>query len=146
MPPAVGTLGLAIFLTAMTTGRWFGPAMLDRYGRVRVSRVLAGIGIVGVLMFVFGPATPVAVVGTILWGVGLSLGFPIGMSAGADHPTHAAARVSVVASIGYCAFLAGPPLIGFLGDHLTVLRAITTVAVMLALGIGLSGSVREPRA
>jgi hypothetical protein len=40
-------------------------------------------------------------------------GFPVGMSAAADDPRHAAGRVSVVASIGYVAFLAGPPLIGF---------------------------------
>src|SRR5699024_770682 len=26
-------------------------------------------------------------------------------------------RVSVVASIGYTAFLAGPPILGYLGDH-----------------------------
>ena len=44
------------------------------------------------------------------------------MSAAADDPPMAAPRVSVVASIGYCAFLGGPPLIGFLGDHFTVLR------------------------
>ena len=76
-----------------------------------------------------------AFVGALLWGAGASLGFPVGMSAGADEPAMAAPRVSVIASIGYCAFLAGPPLIGFLGDHYTVLRALTTVAVLLALAI-----------
>jgi len=29
------------FLTAMTIGRWFGPALLDRHGRTAVVRVLA---------------------------------------------------------------------------------------------------------
>ena len=45
----------------------------------------------------------------------------------------AASRVSVISSIGYCAFLAGPPLIGFLGEHVTVLRALLFGAVLLAL-------------
>ncbi|XVV13090.1 MFS transporter [Actinoplanes sp. CA-131856] len=31
---AVGTLAFAVFLAAMTAGRWFGPPLLDRYGRV----------------------------------------------------------------------------------------------------------------
>ena len=66
------------------------------------------------------------------------------MSAGADEPTRAAGRVSVIASIGYCAFLAGPPLIGLLGDHLGVLRALTTVAMLLALAVLLAGAVRPP--
>ena len=64
---------------------------------------------------VFGGSLPVAIAGAALWGLGVSLGFPVGMSAAGDDP-HAAGRVSVVASIAYVAFLAGPPLIGFLAD------------------------------
>ncbi len=141
---AVGTLGFATFLAAMTAGRWFGPRSLDRYGRVIVIRVLTVICLVGVLLFVFGTYVVVAFIGTVLWGVGLALGFPVGMSAGADEAAMAAPRVSVIASIGYCAFLAGPPLIGFLGDHFTVLRAVLVVAVLLAVAIMITGAVRPP--
>jgi MFS family permease len=141
---AVGTLGFATFLAAMTAGRWFGPSLLDRYGRVVVIRVLTVVCLVGVLLFVFGTYVALAFVGAVLWGAGLSLGFPVGMSAGADQPAMAAPRVSVIASIGYCAFLAGPPLVGFLGDHFTVLRAILAVAVLLALAMIITGSVRPP--
>jgi MFS family permease len=142
--PAVGTLGFATFLAAMTAGRWFGPSLLDRYGRVRVIRVLTVICLVGVLLFVFGTYIAVAFAGAVLWGVGLALGFPVGMSAGADEPALAAPRVSVIASIGYCAFLAGPPLVGFLGDHYTVQKAILAVAVLLALAMLITGAVRPP--
>ena len=48
----------------------------------------------------------------------------------------------MVASIGYCAFLGGPPLIGFLGDHLTVQRGLIAVAVLLALAVAVSAAVR----
>jgi predicted MFS family arabinose efflux permease len=140
-PAALGTLAFAAFLVAMTAARWFGPALLDRYGRVPVIRVIAVAGIVGLLLFVFGGSTPVVFAGALLWGAGVSLGFPVGMSAGADDPRMAPARVSVVASVGYCAFLAGPPLIGFLGDRLTVLRALTSVAVLLALAALVAGAV-----
>jgi fucose permease len=144
--PAVGTLGFATFLSAMTVGRFFGPGLLDRYGRVRVLRVLAAVSVVGVALFVLGGSTAVGFAGVVLWGGGISLGFPVGMSAGADEPEMAAPRVSVVASIGYCAFLAGPPLVGFLGDHLGVLRAITAVAVLLVVAILLAGNVHPPAA
>ena len=140
----VGTLGFATFLAAMTAGRWFGPSSLDRFGRVIVIRVLTVICLVGVLLFVFGSYVIVAFAGAVLWGVGLALGFPVGMSAGADDPAMAAPRVSVIASIGYCAFLAGPPLIGFLGDHFTVLRAVLAVAVLLAMAIMITGAIRPP--
>ncbi len=145
VPAAVGTLGFALFLSAMTVGRWFGPALLDRYGRVPVVRLLAALAIAGVLLFVFAPVTPFAFLGAVLWGAGSSLGFPVGMSAGADEPRLAAGRVSVIASIGYCAFLGGPPLVGFLGDEVTVLRAVTAVAVLLAVAALVSSAVASPR-
>jgi predicted MFS family arabinose efflux permease len=142
VPATVGTLAFAVFLAAMTVGRWFGPGWLDRYGRVPVVRALAVVSLAGLGLFVFGPAPAVAFAGVLLWGFGASLGFPVGMSAAADEPAHAAPRVSVVATIGYCAFLGGPPLVGFLGDHLTVLRALLAVAVVLGVSIVLAASVR----
>ncbi|MER7007962.1 MFS transporter [Dactylosporangium sp. NPDC000555] len=141
-PAVVGTLAFAGFLAAMTAGRWFGPLLLDRYGRVPVVRALAVVTVAGVLLFVFGSTTPVAIAGALLWGVGASLGFPVGMSAASDDPAYAAPRVSVVASIGYCAFLSGPPLIGFLGDHVTVIRGLIAVAVLVAVATVVSGAVR----
>jgi MFS family permease len=142
--PTVGTLAFAVFLTAMTVCRWTGGALLDRHGRVPVVRLLAGLATAGLLLFVFGGHPAVAFVGALLWGAGASLGFPTGMSAGADDPARAAARVSVIASIGYCAFLAGPPLIGLLGEHVSVLRALTVVAVLLGLAVAVAGALRPP--
>lgn len=137
----VGILGFATFLSAMTAGRWFGPGLLDRYGRVAVCRIMAATSVAGLLLFVFGGHPALAFVGAVLWGGGLSLGFPVGMSAAADEPEHAASRVSVVASVGYLAFLGGPPLIGFLGEHVGVLHALTGVAVLLAMAVAIAGNV-----
>jgi predicted MFS family arabinose efflux permease len=138
----LGTLGFAVFLAAMTLGRWYGHHLLDRYGRVPVVGSLAAASLCGVLMFILGGSTPVAFAGAVLWGIGLSLGFPVGMSAAADEPAMAPARVSVVASLGYCAFLAGPPLVGFLGETFTVLSAVSAVGVALVIAMLLSRSLR----
>ena len=135
-----GTIGLATFLAAMTAGRWFGPGLLDRFGRVPVVRACSSLALAGLLLMVFGHVLALAYVGTVLWGVGASLGFPTGISAAADEPQHAAARVSVAASIAYVAFLAGPPLIGFVGDHVGVLRGLTVAAGLLAVSVLLSGA------
>ena len=141
-PAVVGTLGFAVFLASMTVGRWFGDGILARYGRVAVVRAQGVLAIVGLLFFVFAHSLPLAFAGLLLWGVGASLGFPVGMSAAADDPAAAPGRVSVVASIGYCAFLGGPPLIGYLGQHITVLRALLAVVVVLALGTLITGALR----
>jgi hypothetical protein len=140
--PAVGTLVFATFLGAMTTARWFGPAALDRYGRVPVARVLVVLAIAGLVLFIFGPGIGLALLGALLWGTGTSLGFPMGMSAGADEPALAASRVGVITTIGYGAFLAGPPLIGFLGQRFSVPHAlIAVIGVLIVAGL-IAGSVR----
>jgi MFS family permease len=141
-PAVLGTLGLAAFLASMTIGRWFADGVLGRYGRVAVIRGQTVLAVAGVLVFVFSPTAPLAFAGVLLWGVGASLGFPVGMSAAADDPAAAAGRVSVVASIGYCAFLGGPPLIGYLGQNITVLRALIAVAVVLAVASLVTGALR----
>jgi MFS family permease len=144
--PAIGTLAFAAFLAAMTLGRWCGPWLLHRYGRVAVLRALALTGLAGAALFVFSPVLPLAVVGALLWGLGAALGFPVGMSAAAEDPDRAAGRVSVVATIGYCAFLAGPPLLGLLGDQITVLRALTAIAVLFGFAALLAGFSLNDRA
>jgi hypothetical protein len=48
----------------------------------------------------------------------------------------------VVASIGYCAFLGGPPLVGFLGDHITVQKGLISVAVLLGVALAVAGALR----
>ena len=143
--PAVGTLVFAVFLSAMTTARWFGPAALDRFGRVPVVRFLSALAIGGLVLFVFGPGIGLAFVGALLWGTGTSLGFPVGISAGADDPAFAAPRVGVVTTIGYCAFLGGPPLIGFLGQQTTVPHAMVAVIVAMLLAGAIAGCVRPLR-
>jgi MFS family permease len=143
-----GALTLALFLGAMTSGRWFGSGLLDRYGRVPVLRLSMVAAATGLVLVAVGSSLPVAMAGALLWGVGGALGFPVGMSAAADEPARAAARVSTAASIGYVAFLAGPPLIGLLGDHLGVRHALIAAVGVLALGLLGSGACRplEPAA
>jgi fucose permease len=143
-PAALGSLTFAIFLAAMTIGRWFGPAVIDRRGRVPTVRVLGMVALAGLGLVVFGGSLAVAMAGAALWGLGISLGFPVGMSAASDDPRRAAGRVSVVATIGYVAFLAGPPLIGFLGEEVGTLRALTVAGGLVALGLLVSGALTPP--
>jgi MFS family permease len=143
-PPWVGVAGYALFVTAMTTGRLAGTHLLDRFGRVPVLRATGGAAFVGVLLVVLGGHPVLAAVGIVVWGLGASLGFPVGMSAAADDPARSAARVSVVSTIGYAAFLAGPPLLGFVGDQVGTLRALLVVAVLLVPSLFVVGVAREP--
>ena len=130
-PAWLGAAAFALFVAAMTTGRVTGTLLLDTFGRLPVLWGSMAVAGVGVLLVVLGQVWGLVVLGILLWGVGASLGFPVGMSAAADDPAKAAARVSVVSTIGYTAFLVGPPLLGVLGSHFGVLDALLVVAVVL---------------
>ena len=130
-PNWLGVAGFALFVTSMTAGRVFGTVVLDRFGRVPVLRTTAASVLVGLVLVVFAGHPALVVIGIVAWGLGASLGFPVGMSAAADEPARAAARVSVVATMGYVAFLGGPPLVGFVGDRVGTLSALLVVAAVL---------------
>ncbi len=139
---AVGAIGFGLFVSAMTVGRLIGGSALERFGRVTALRATAVTALAGLLLVLLSGSTALALAGAALWGLGASLGFPVGMSAAADDPVRAAARVSVVSSIGYTAFLAGPPLIGLAAESAGILRGLLLVLGALALGLLASGASR----
>jgi MFS family permease len=132
---SAGAIMFAVFVASMTLFRFFGGKFIDTYGRVPVLYGSLGAALLGLVLFVVAPNIWLAGVGAIFWGAGAAMGFPMGMSAAADDPARAAARVSVVSTIGYVAFLGGPPLLGFLGDHVTIRWALLAIGVAVVASI-----------
>lgn len=141
---AAGTVVFFVFVTAMTITRVAGSPLLDRFGRVPMLRFSAVSAALGLLLVIVAPEPWLAIVGVVFWGAGSALGFPVGLSAAADDSRNAAARVSAVATIGYVAFLAMPPVIGFLGEHVGLLNGLWVVLVLIAVAGLASGAAREP--
>ena len=141
----VGVAGFALFVVAMTTGRLLGPLLLDRFGRVPVLLGSAAAAFAGLLLVIVSAEPALAAVGIVVWGLGAALGFPVGISAAADDPRRAARRVSVVSTIGYGAFLAGPPLLGFVGNEVGTLDSLYVVMAAMVPAAVLVLAVRKPR-
>lgn len=139
---ALGAAALTVFSVAMTVVRVFGGPLVDLFGRVIVLRALAITAAAGLLLFILAPNLPLVFVGAALWGVGASLGFPLGMSAAADDPAKAASRVAAAATIGYVAFLCGPPILGFISEHLGLLNTLFVIVVLIVLSGLFSGAAR----
>jgi predicted MFS family arabinose efflux permease len=140
---ALGAAGLAVFSISMTVVRVAGGPLVDRFGRVATLRVLAVAAAAGLLLFILAPTIPLVFVGAALWGAGVSLGFPLGMSAAADDPEKAAARVSAAATIGYIAFLCGPPILGIISERVGLLNTLY-VLVVLIIASGLASGAARP--
>lgn len=141
---ATGAVGYGLFVTAMTIGRLLGTGVLNVYGRVPVMRAACLLAILGLGIFIFSPWLWLGMAAVLVWGIGASLGFPVGMSAAADDPFRASARVSVVSTIGYAAFLGGPPVLGMLGEALGVRMGLGVVLLMALMSLVLVPQLAAP--
>jgi MFS family permease len=139
--PAVAAMFFTAFAAAEALTRIFGGPVVDRLGRVRTIRATTGLGVVGMLLFIQAGNPWIVLVGVLLWAVGVSMGFPLGMSAAAEGGHDPAARVSVVASVGYFANLAGPPVIGVLAQSAGLLHALWLIVALFLIAFAAAGSL-----
>ncbi len=124
-------LAFAVFNLSMTVVRFFGGNLVDRFGRSRVLQVLAGFGIIGLLLIILSHNIVLAIIGAALWGAGVALGFPLFISAAAEAPG-GARTVAFVTTSGYFAFLVGPPLLGFVAESW---NSMLNMYWLLAIGL-----------
>jgi fucose permease len=138
---SVGSIVFAGFALAMTIGRFAGEPLLARFGKANVLRVSALVSAVGIALVVFSDSVLVAGLAVLLWGLGAALGFPVTLSAAgeSDDPT---TTVGAVASAGYVAFLVGPPLLGFLGEHYGLRGAMIVVLAVVVLASFLTSAAK----
>lgn len=143
--PTSGSLIYAGFTLGMTLGRFTGGWFIDRYSRVTVVRGSAVMGALGIGLIIFVDNPWVAGISVLLWGIGASLGFPLTISAASDTGPDAPKRVSVVAITGYLAFLVGPPLLGFLGEHFGLRSAMMVVLGLVMVAALVARAVAKPQ-
>jgi len=141
-------LAALIFTTytvALTIGRFSGGGVLQRFGRVNTLRLSGCVTAAGIVATVVVPGIGGPFLGAILWGLGLSVVFPVAVTAAGDvGGKNAAGAISAVSTIAYGSFLAGPPLIGILAQDLSIGIALWFVAIM-AFGITLLAPFTNPR-
>ena len=142
---AAASAAFAFFLLMMTIMRFASPRLEARLGAPALLRITFFGAVVGLLLVAFAPHHTLAVAGVALWGIGASLGFPLGISALSTDPVMTPARVSVLSTVNYGAALIGPPLLGIIADHIGYHRALAFVALPVLLAIVLAGQVPDQR-
>lgn len=140
--PALGSTIYAVFAAAMAIGRFSGGWFVERFGRAAVLGVSSVFAAVGLTLVIFVDSQVVAAASVLLWGLGASLSFPVAIGAAGDSGPDSAARVSLAATVGYLAFLVGPPALGFVGEEYGLRAALliplvfVVIAALLAPLIG----------
>lgn len=140
---AVAALGLAAFSATMVLMRFAGDIVAERVGASRLVRV-GSIGVIfGIGLALLIPTFWTTVIGFSIAGIGLAVAIPLAFSAAGKLPGIAPGRaIAGVATIGYAAFLIGPPVIGFIAEG-TSLRLAFIVVIVLATTMIYSGGALD---
>ena len=117
---ALGAAVLAVFSVSMTVVRMLGGPLVDRFGRVPTLRVLAATGSRRpAAVHPRAEHVPLVVRRRRAVGRRRLARLPARHVGRRRRPAPgAAARVSAAATIGYIAFLAGPPILGFISEQI----------------------------
>ena len=128
--PAVSGLGPGVFGGAMAIGRFYGQAVRWPDRTLLAAGALLACG--GCALAAGAPTSAVALVGFALAGAGISLNAPIVFGAAGRGRTNAASSVATVTTLGYVGLLIGPPLVGGVGQLVTLRGSFVLLAGLAA--------------
>ncbi|MBG6164161.1 MFS family permease [Labrenzia sp. EL_195] len=140
---AIAPTAFTVFSVAMVIMRLAGDRVIALYGPVAVARASGLVASLGCLLLVSGLNIWTVWAGSFVMGLGYAVLFPLAMSRAASDPHMSTGQaLAAVATLGYGAFLFGPPLLGFIGDLFSLRMSFGTVAFLtLAIPL-LAGSLK----
>ena len=144
--PFIGGLAVATGACAQGAARYVADRFVERHSAGTIARTLLGVLGLGTLLVTVAPAWPLALLGFALMGVGSSVVFPLAMSAAAqrtDRP--AATNVAALAQISFVSFLLGPPLLGFVAEHVGIRWTFGVGLPLVILSLVVSPILRVPQ-
>ena len=126
--------GYAAFSLTMAAGRFVGDRLVARFGPVTIVRASASLAAVGLAAGLIVGHPVAAIVGFGCVGAGLANLIPLLFSAAGRAPgVGPGVGIAAVATVGYFGFLAGPPLIGFAAELVTLPVALGVVVLFCAV-------------
>jgi MFS family permease len=116
-PKAEATAAFAIYMVAMTTGRFAGDRIVGKFGIRNLLRVSGILIFAGLLLAALVPHPLVAGAGFIFVGLGVSCIVPLVFSmAGQSKKMSSGPSLAAISTVGYLGFLIVPPLVGFVAQ------------------------------
>ena len=137
------SIGFAVFVAAMATGRLCGDRLISRFGPVTVVRVGGLAAVAGSLSILTSSAPITAMAGFALIGLGLATIVPVVVTAASNI---GGSGVSAVIMSTYLANLSSPGIIGGIADKATLTGAFALIAGIMVAAVCLAGALRPTEA
>jgi cyanate permease len=124
----------------MTLGRLAGDRLTEAWGSVALTRAAGALGVAGLGAALLVESVPIVVLGFACLGAGLATVVPTVFRAAGARTASPGAGIAAVSTVGYTAFLVGPPFVGFLADATSLRLALGVVVALCALIVVLAGA------
>ncbi|MDV7143145.1 MFS transporter [Tropicimonas sp. TH_r6] len=144
---AVAGLAVSVYAAALAIGRLLGDTMRARVGPVSLARGTILVAILGVVLVVAPLPNLASWLGFALVGLGVSVGYPLGVTAvAALDDRFEGPNIAIMSMIALCGFLIGPPLIGFLAEAYSLRIGLAALLPLLAVSLWLAGFLKPDSA
>jgi MFS family permease len=142
----MATVGYAVYMVAMTLGRFTGDKMANRIG-VKSMLKYSGLFIMaGLLLAAIFPYTITTALGFMMTGFGVSCVVPMVFSmAGKVKHMSGGPAIAGVSTIGYFGFLIVPPTVGFIAEAFNLRWSLALIALFGALITWLVSEMNEDK-
>ena len=145
--PGIAGVSYTVFAMSVALGRFLGDALKLRFAVEKLAQCLVAIAISGLLLALFSPAIWMSFVGVAMLGFGVSLGFPLAVSAASIlEGRSSAGNVAVLTQITLCGFLVGPPVIGLIAEASDIRWGLAALFPALLLALFFARDLKPQRA
>jgi fucose permease len=135
-PEQIAALGFTCFSLTMMSMRFTGDVLIPRFGERNLLTFSAILTFSVLMAIIFSPSPLPGILGFLLLGAGVALGAPILFNAAARVPGLApGAGLATYATFSFVGFLAGPPVIGFIGEKFGLQAGFAMVAGLALLSL-----------
>jgi MFS family permease len=143
--PFIGGSAVAIFSLCIAIGRLFMDPVVDRHGPRSVAACLLVIVVAGLATVVFAPHPVAALIGFGLMGIGCSSVYPLAISAAAGRTDRSPAiNVASLGQTTFLVFFAGPPVLGFVAEHLGIRISYAVVLPVIIAALFVTKQLGRP--
>jgi MFS family permease len=130
----MATVGYAVYMVAMTLGRFTGDKMANRIGVKAMLKYSGMFILTGLLLAAIFPYTITTALGFMMTGFGVSCVVPMVFSmAGKVKHMSGGPAIAGVSTIGYFGFLIVPPTVGFIAEAFNLRWSLALIALFGAL-------------
>jgi MFS family permease len=127
----IASAAFAIYLVAMTAGRFFGDRIVTRAGIKTVLRFSGLFIFAGLLIAVTFPYPVPVILGFILVGLGVSSVVPMVFSlAGKSANMSSSSALASISTVGYLGFVLVPPLVGWVAKVSNLRVSFAIIALL----------------